>query len=123
MPSASGDGNIKLWEPASGQLVKTLSREESPVTGITFSPVNNLLVSGYDEGIIQIWEPGSSKPLKKSFKGHSDSIKGIAFSPNGNFFASASDDTTVRVWHQDGTLDKVLYGHNEPVWDVAFSHR
>jgi WD40 repeat protein len=60
--------------------------------------------------------------LKRSFKGHKDSITGIAFNPNLKQVVSSSLDGTLMVWNFKPTLRPYRFiGHKGPIYDLAVS--
>ena len=60
--------------------------------------------------------------LKRSFKGHKDSITGICFNPNLKQVVSSSLDGTLMVWNFKPTLRPYRFiGHKGPVYDVCIS--
>ncbi len=45
----------------------------------------------------------------------------VKFSPKGDFVASVSHDYTIRLWDsQTGECLKILHGHSNWVWAIAF---
>jgi len=60
--------------------------------------------------------------LKRSFKGHKDSITQIAFNPNLKQVVSSSLDGTLMVWNFKPTLRPYRFiGHKGPVYDLCVS--
>ena len=60
--------------------------------------------------------------LKRSFKGHKDTITGIAFNPNLKQVISTSLDGTLMIWNFKPTLRPYRFiGHKGPIYDVAVS--
>jgi WD40 repeat protein len=46
---------VRLWDPSTGLLLRTLEGHTSSVTHLLFSPENQFLVSGSYDGILRIW--------------------------------------------------------------------
>jgi centriolar protein POC1 len=60
--------------------------------------------------------------LKRSFKGHKDTITGLAFNPNLKQVVSSSLDGTLMVWNFKPTLRPYRFiGHSGPIYDMAVS--
>jgi WD40 repeat protein len=98
---ALGSGNkIRLWDPATGQLLQILNLHSSTVFSIAFSPDSKLLASGSTNNKIQLWDlvPGNLQILK----GHTTGVRSVTFSPDGKLLASGSDDKTIRLWELAG---------------------
>jgi WD40 repeat protein len=120
LASGSEDSTIKLWEVATGSLVRTLSGHTSWVRSVAFSPDGRLLASGsYKE--IKLWDVASGS-LVRTLSGHTSWVRSVAFSPDGRLLASGSEDSTIRLWEvASGREVRTLSGHTDEVRSVAFS--
>ncbi|MGL5132358.1 MAG: WD40 repeat domain-containing protein, partial [Planktothrix sp.] len=58
--------------------------------------------------------------VKKTFRGHSNTVNNVSFSADQTMIASASDDQTVKVWNLDGKEIHTIV-HPSAVWSVVFS--
>jgi dipeptidyl aminopeptidase/acylaminoacyl peptidase len=120
LASGSEDKTIKLWEVASGSLVRTLSGHTT-VTSVAFSPDGRLLASGSEDKTIKLWEVASGS-LVRTLSGHTSWVTSVAFSPDGRLLASGSEDKTIKLWEvASGSLVRTLSGHTNYVTSVAFS--
>ncbi len=61
--SGSNDNTIRLWEVATGRLLRTLEGHSSSVNRICLSPDDNQLASGSDNHKIKLWEVASCRLL------------------------------------------------------------
>jgi WD40 repeat protein len=114
-------GEIKLWEVASGSLVRTLSGHTDRVWSVAFSPDGRLLASGSWDTTIKLWEVASGS-LVRTLSGHTESVWSVAFSPDGRLLASGSEDDTIKLWEvASGREVRTLKGHISWVRSVAFS--
>jgi WD40 repeat protein len=113
-------GEIKLWEVASGRLVRSLTGHTGNVSSVAFSPDGRLLASGSWDYTIKLWEVASGRLVRSL--GHTAPVWSVAFSPDGRLLASSgSADWTIKLWEvASGRLVRSL-GHTAPVWSVAFS--
>lgn len=92
------DNTIRIWEPATGTLIRTLSGVGNSVACIAFSPDGRLLASAdLPDRTICIWDVFTGKELAK-FTGHRGRVYCVAFSPDGKTVASGSADTTILLW-------------------------
>ena len=119
--SGSDDHTVRLWEAASGRLLRVLAGHGSDVKSVAFSPDGRTIASGSWDDTVRLWEAASGR-LLRVLEGHGDPVESVAFSPDGRTIASGSDDKTVRLWDAaSGRLLRVLEGHRGSVLSVAFS--
>jgi WD40 repeat protein/uncharacterized caspase-like protein len=124
----SGGGSItdnenvlKLWDAASGQLIRTFTGHSRPVKSIAFSPDGLTILSGSDDTTWKLWDLASGRDLK-TFSGHESGVAAIAISPDGKMAASGSYDRTIKLWDiASGEEVRSFKGHTLPVLAVAFS--
>ena len=117
----SADNTLKLWDAASGALLKTLKGHDGTVSSVAFSPDGRFIVSGSWDNTIKLWDAADGA-LLKTFEGHGDDVSSVAFSPDGRFIVSGSQDNTLKLWDAaNGALLKTLEGHDGLVQSVAFS--
>jgi WD40 repeat protein len=105
--------------------ILTLKGHSAWVSSVSFSPVNNKIVSGSYDKSVCIWEPNfntnTNKPLV-TLKGHTKGVYTVAWSRDGNFIVSGSLDKTVIVWDATSYNIKFIFnGHTGAVISVAFS--
>jgi WD40 repeat protein len=125
-------GEIKLWDVASGREVRTLSGHTDWVWSVAFSPDGRLLASGSWDTTIKLWEVASGSEVR-SLTGHPGfGVNSVAFSPNGRLLASGSCRATnsfgyciqgeIKLWDvASGREVRTLSGHDSWVLSVAFS--
>ena len=92
---------VKVWEAATGRLLRVLRCHGQTVYCIAYSPDGRLLASGdgfppwesvlhlRTPGIVKIWDAatGGERAL---LKGHAQNVMGVAFSPDGSRLATVS---------------------------------
>ncbi len=123
-------GEIRLWDVKTGEVVTVLRGHDSWVRSVAFSPDGRLLASGSCgqkentscvQGEIRLWDVETGK-TKDVFLGHESWVRSVSFSPDGRLLASGSEDNTVRLWDvRVGELVTILRGHTDFVLSVAFS--
>ena len=96
LASAGIDRKVFLWAMPEGRLVHTLP-VSSGVRALNMTADGQLLASGSDDGVIQLWDTKTGKPVNQ-LSGHSDWILCLAFSSDGKLLASGGYDRFVRLW-------------------------
>jgi len=135
------DSKVGLWDAHSGvprDVIKT-----GDYTTVAFSTDNKTLFTTTQSAfelqkpqtrMIQLWDIDSST-LRKELIGGLDQIQALAVSPDGTTLAAgygdinchietpgSVDEATVRLWNiADGTMRAELQGHQQTVFDVAYS--
>jgi WD40 repeat protein len=98
LASGGGDKTVRLWDPATGEHVRTLAGHKRAVRGMAFSPDGVLLASGGGDKTVRLWDPATGKHVR-TLAGHKSVVRGVAFSPDARWLASAGGgDGTVRLW-------------------------
>ena len=143
--SGSSDSTVKLWDLASGRLVKTLEGHKDFVRSVAISLDNRWLVSGSEDSTVKLWDLASGR-LVNTLEGHKDYVRSVAISADNRWLVSGSDDHTLKLWDlvsghlvntlegQKGWVKSVAispdnrwlvsgsYDHTLKVWDLASGH-
>jgi WD40 repeat protein len=103
---ASGDvaGNVHLWDPATGGLLRSL-RAEGPISCLAFSPDGRQLAVGHGNSSgnhrtlcrARVWDL-STGGERLSISPHLHGVTGIAFTPDAKTLVTAGSDDRVRWW-------------------------
>ena len=119
--SGSRDRTLKLWEVATGRLLRTFEGHSDGVESVTFSPDERFALSGGYDNTMKLWQVENGQ-LVRTFEGHTESVLSVAFSPDGRYVLSGSWDSTVRLWDvETGRGVRTFLGHTSGVLTVAFS--
>ncbi len=120
LASGSVDGTVKLWEAASGQLLRSLDGHTRVVRSVAFDRRGRTLASGNTDDTVQLWDVASGQMLH-SLDGHIDGVNCVAFDRLGRTLASGSRDRTVKLWEvTSGKQLHSLDGHEDTVLSVTF---
>src|SRR5262249_44147289 len=79
--SGSNDTTSKLWDAATGALLRTFEGHSDKITSVAFSPDNGQVL-GSGGKTISLWDAITGRQLR-AYKGNVYSVKAVAFSPNG----------------------------------------
>jgi len=102
-------------------LLRTLHGHESRVSGVSFAPDRNVVVSGGWDGAVIVWDVDAARP-KLKLMGHTDRVFTVAVSSDGKWVVSGGDDGTIRTWSSaTGQPVLVLVGHQGAVRIVCVS--
>lgn len=118
-PSRSGE--LKLWNVASGRLVRNLPDAHSDtVLGVRFSPDGRLLGSCGTDKFLKVFDVDSGK-LVRAFEGHTHHVLGTSWQSDGKLLATAGADNTIKIWDlASGEQQRTIQGFSKEVTSVNF---
>jgi WD40 repeat protein len=120
--SASTDRSIKLWDVKTGSLVTDVGRHADMARAALFVPGGNEVVTGADDGVINIWSLDGGKPADALDAKEHGGVRGLALSADGRLAASSHDSGTIVVWGlEERRKLHVMNGHQWSTNAVAVS--
>jgi WD40 repeat protein/tRNA A-37 threonylcarbamoyl transferase component Bud32 len=121
LASSCWDGTARLWDAASGALIRTLNGNE-PVYAVAFQPDGTRVASAGKDRVVTLWDAATGQIIR-TFAGHSLDISELVFSPDGITLVSSSRDGTVKFWDvATGMPARTLKDHHAgEVGEIAFS--
>ena len=112
--TGSWDNRIKLWNPGTGEELRSLRNEER-VRSVAFSPSGLVLASGDKSGAVKLWDPAGVAPARSLTESLS-AVAAAAFSPDGQVMACGYSNNTVKLWRvSDRALLFELSGGRAPI--------
>ncbi|KFY05657.1 hypothetical protein V492_08376 [Pseudogymnoascus sp. VKM F-4246] len=96
--SFGSDHTVRLWDTATGTLLRMLKGHKSEVTSVAFSPDGNVAVTGSLDKTLKLWDVATGN-LLQTLKGHQREVRSVAFSTDGNMLAFPS--LICRIWLWD----------------------
>jgi WD40 repeat protein len=106
LATASEDRTVKLWDVATGEVVRTLRGHGDTVFAVAFSPDGSTLASASGDETVRLWDARTGE-LRRTFRGHGDRVLCVAFSPDGRHVASGGEDEKILVW--DAKTGQVIH--------------
>jgi WD40 repeat protein len=95
--TAGGEYSIKLWDTASGQLLRTLLGHSAAIYDLAFSPDGTRLASASLDQTVRLWDNSSGGELL-TLRGHDRIVYAVQFSPDGHWLVSAGGDGRILLW-------------------------
>jgi len=119
--TGSNDNTAKIWDAASGKLIRTLMGHAEIVYSAAFSPDGKHCITASFDGVIKIWDINSGKELK-SFQANKSCFNSVVFSPDGNYCLIGIYNKTLELWDLvNGKKIKTFTGHTQDITSAAFS--
>jgi WD40 repeat protein len=123
LASASGDGTVRIWDPASGQQHVVMDGHPSGVWAVCTVTVagRSLLATADGDGTVRIWDPATGQQ-RTAWEGRQGWVNGVCpvTVAGQRLLASGGGDGTVRIWDPEtGQQRATLKGHRNTVWAVC----
>lgn len=119
-PSRSGE--LKLWNPADGALVREVPDAHSDVVlGVRFSPDGKLIASCGADKFLKTFQTADGK-FVRGYEGHTHHVLAAAWSADGRMLASAGADSVMKLWDvATGEQKRTVTGFTKEVTSLAFA--
>jgi WD40 repeat protein len=98
--SAGGEPAIHLWDPATGQEVRSFAGHEAPVCSVALSPDGRVLASGGEDQTVRLWDVATGRELRR-WPVAEDARAQVAFSASGKVLASGGKEGSIVFWDVD----------------------
>ena len=87
LASGSRDNTIRLWNPETGELLKTLRGHTEGINSLVFSGDGGTIISASRDDTIRIWDVESGE-LLQTLEEHRDNVASVILSPDGATLAA-----------------------------------
>ncbi|KAF9340287.1 hypothetical protein BGZ91_002750 [Linnemannia elongata] len=118
--NSTGEGNVQLWDLATGKAGLVFPGDDSGVQSLFYSPCSRWIAIAFEEGPVTIYDTQATDArVVHTFNNHAC---GVAFSPDGGRIALGG--FSQKLWVHDastGELMATLKGHGGPILDVVYS--
>jgi WD40 repeat protein len=119
-------GEARLWNtvpgPRFGAPLGLPLPHPLPVTALAFSPNNELLMTGCEDGITRLFSTTTATPFGNPLPGSGGTVKEVAFSRDGRAAVTARAGQSASLWHlpPPGAMGRTLFP-GKSVRCLAFS--
>jgi WD40 repeat protein len=119
------DHRIRLWDRATGSVVRTFAGHRDTINAVAFSPDGKMLASASGstpnhDSSGRLWDVATGKELHR-LAGHTEFMTSVAFSPDSRHVVTGSSDGTVRLWSAATGKERRRFSVQGQVLAVAFS--
>ena len=118
---AAADRTLKVWDLATGAMLRALEGHAEPVLGVAITPDGQRAVSGAGDGLLKVWDLATGVTLR-TLEGPVGRVYGVAITADGERAVCAAEDRALKVWDlASGRPLCKLEGHLDTVFGVAIT--
>jgi WD40 repeat protein len=108
------DGKVQLWT-VTGAFRASWSSNHGAVFAVATTPDSKLVISGWEDGVLLVWQPWLPRRERKS-----EFVRALAVSGDGHLAVSDAGDGSIQVWNLNtGEPAGMLTGHTRSVAGLA----
>jgi WD40 repeat protein len=118
--SDQSDTTIKVWELATGRLIRTLEGHVNAVNALVVTPDGSRLLSASSDFTIKYWDIATGE-LLRTFDEHAGPVNTVVISPDGSYFVSGSSDKTIKHWNILNGTCQTLFASEKEILSLCLS--
>lgn len=98
LASSGLDGTVRLWDPATGSLTRTIQAHTEEVNWVRFSPDGRSFATTADDGTVRLWDLATGARTLQ-IAAHRGIAVIVLFTPDGRRVVSCGrDDGDIKTW-------------------------
>jgi hypothetical protein len=109
LASGSQDRTIRIWDLATGGLLRPLEGHTDTVGAVCFSPDGRQLFSGGHDRTVRVWDAQTGR-LLQTLQGHTQPVTRVVVSDDGKWLVSGSGDCKkpgeIKIWDAKTRAEK-----------------
>lgn len=119
--SASADGELILWNPATGEALRRFCGHTDVVYDLSLSTDGKRLLSASADGALIVWDVETGRAVQR-LAGHAGGVRQVCFLPGDRAALSAGDDGCLMLWDVcNGARQAQWRAHCQPIHALAVS--
>ncbi|MCI0357904.1 MAG: protein kinase, partial [Planctomycetaceae bacterium] len=120
LAAAGGNGQVRMWQVPTGNVLTTMHFPAALVWGLDFSPEGRCLAVAGSDHTVQVLSAADGRGIM-TLRGHASVVQAAVFSPNGRQIASAGRDGTIRFWDVTAPQEGPRFSGPPGIRGAAFS--
>jgi serine/threonine protein kinase len=118
--TVGADGTLRLWNAATGAIVRTLELDDGPATSLAV--LARRAITGHGDGSIAMWDLDRGDKLG-SYRRNEANIWSVAFAGDPSHFLASGHDWAIALWDARTKSEPlhVFEAHESAVQAVAFT--
>lgn len=119
--TAAEDGTVKVWNPMTAAVVKTINGglfHDAPIVSMDVHHDQPLVVTGAADGSVRLCNYTNGKILQK-FQDHKDSVEAVRFLKNLPIVVTAAMDGEIRLFNLVSGQIRATFKHDDGVTQLV----
>ena len=119
--TAGADGFVKVWDPQTGRLERSIPGHSAAVRALAFNDDGDTLASSGEDNLIMLWDT-RTWTRKRSLPTGDETVYALAYTREGSKLALGGGHTAVELWDTSRqSIETIFDGHMRSVRSVACS--